>query len=83
MATHEEFGELKANYSLPKNLSIRATYIPLMRANLIERNNKQAEIKLYPTSEIVDLKTCNLQKLYEADCTLNHYEIINKPSSRF
>lgn len=70
MATHEEFGELKANYSLPKNLSIRATYIPLMRANLIVRNSGETTVKLYASSQVIDLNTCNLQDLYAVDMTL-------------
>lgn len=76
MATYEEFGELKNEYSHPRNFTIRETLIPLMRKNLIARNNGKLEVVRYGSDEIIDLENCNLQDLYAADmairlCTSN------------
>ena len=72
--THEEFGELKNQYSLLQNIRIRDSFIPQMRENLIARNEGETELQLYPGDEVVDLNTCQLTKLYHADATLFHYK---------
>ncbi|MDE5607965.1 MAG: hypothetical protein K2I64_03425 [Muribaculaceae bacterium] len=70
--THEEFGELKNQYSSPQNFSIRDCFIPQMRENLIARNEGETELQLYPSDVVVDLNTCQLTELYHADATLFH-----------
>ena len=72
--THEEFGELKNQYSLPQNVSVRDSFIPRMRENLIVRNNNEASLNLYLSNEVVDLGTCSVTELYQADATLFHYK---------
>ena len=51
--THEEFGELKNQYSLPQNVSVRDCFIPQMRENLIARNGGSHEVKLMSVKKLL------------------------------
>lgn len=68
--THEEFGELKNQYSLPQNISIRDNFIPHMRENLISRNGGSPDVKLYSEPKVVDVNKCDIEELFAADYAL-------------
>ena len=72
--THEEFGELKNQYSLPQNVSVRDCFIPQMRENLIARNGGSHEVKLYAGQKVIDVNKCDIEELFAADYALKSFK---------
>lgn len=75
MSPYEQFGDLKKQYSDPKFYAFREAIIESMRLNLLNRNDGKEEIALYPTNDVVHIRTAEQEALYAADATLHHYNM--------